>query len=153
MPEFRTKYFNVVGYDEDSVLTFPAGLPGFDQERRFLPIEQPINKPLVFLQSLSHRELCFLALPVLTVDAAYRLNISPEDLRILGLPDDRQPVIGQQVACLAIVSLPENQSPTANLLSPVVIHLANRRAVQAIQVDSSYSHRHPLLSVAEAVCS
>ena len=38
--------------------------------------------------------------------------------------------------------------PTANLLSPVVIHWRTRLAVQAIQADSPYSHQHPLLAPA-----
>lgn len=144
MAEFRTKYFDRVTYDENSVVFFPAGLPGFERQRRFLFIEQPVNKPLVFIQSLSRPGLCFLALPILMIDAGFRLNIAPDDLRLLALPENGQPAIGREVACLAIVSIAKNQSPTANLLSPVVVNLANRRAVQAIQIDSGYSHRHVL---------
>jgi hypothetical protein len=46
----------------------------------------------------------------------------------------------------------EGDSPTANLLSPVVIHTASGRAVQAIRPDALYTCREPLV-VEEAVCS
>ena len=55
---------------------------------------------------------------------------------------------------LALISVDDQRPPTANLLSPIVINVATRKAVQSIQVDFGYSHRHPLVSeVLEAVCS
>jgi flagellar assembly factor FliW len=154
MPEFSTKYFDRIRYEEQSVICFPSGLPGFDRERKFLLIEQPINKPLVFLQSLSRGEICFPTLPVLAIDPDFRLRVSPEDLRTLGLPENQKPRIGQDLVCLAIISLGENRPPTANLLSPVIINLKTNTAVQTIPLDSSYSHQHPLVAPSEAlVCS
>jgi flagellar assembly factor FliW len=148
MPEFQTRYFGSVVYEEESVLHFPLGLPGFAEEGRFLLIEQSVNKPLVFLQSLARPELCFITLPILAVCPDYELATAPEDLRALSLAEDRQPIIGAEVLCLAVVSLVEDSSPTANLLSPIVVNWRTRCAVQAIQVDSSYSHQHPLLAPA-----
>lgn len=141
---FETRHFGAIEYQPDAVCEFPAGLPGFEDEREFLPLELPRTRPIVFLQSLRRPELCFITLPVQTIEPAYRLLMSAEDLRLLGLPEDRQPELGREVLCLAIVAVAEGQAPTANLLAPVVINLANRRAVQAIQSDSGYSHRHPL---------
>src|ERR1041384_6026732 len=48
-----TKYFGAVAYEEAAVLDFPAGLPGFEQEKAFLSLEQSGHQPLVFLQSLA----------------------------------------------------------------------------------------------------
>ncbi len=144
MPSIETRNFGRLEYEQNAVLEFPAGLPGFEQERVFVAIEQPDTKPLVFLQSLTQPDLCFLALPVLAVDAQYRLSIAAEDLRLLELPEESQPVIGSEVICLAILSLAEGRPPTVNLLAPLVVNLKTRRAVQAIQVDTEYSHQHPL---------
>jgi len=142
--QFQTRHFGTIEYDSDSVFEFPAGLPGFEDEREFVALEQPHIRPIVFLQSLRRAELCFITLPVQSIEPAYRLSLSAEDLRLLELPEERQPEIGSQVLCLAIVAVAEGQPPTANLLAPVVVNLANRRAVQAIMSDSGYSHRHPL---------
>jgi flagellar assembly factor FliW len=153
MPELETKCFGRVAYRPESVIEFPLGLPGFDNERRFLLIEQAINKPVVFLQSLSRPELCFLTVPVLGIVPDYLLSLSPEDLRTLDLAEDRQPLPGQDVLCLAVVSLSEDAPPTVNLLSPVIINWERRLAVQAVQADAPYSHRHPLLvGAVEAQC-
>lgn len=146
MLELTTKYFGTVTYQEESVVLFPGGLPGFPDEKRFLLVEQALNKPIVFLQSLARFELCFLTLPVRGLQPDYELSIAAEDLRVLGLDEERQPAIGTEVACLAILSLSEDRPPTANLLSPVVINWKTRTAVQAVQIDSGYSHQHPLFA-------
>ena len=154
MPECRTKYFENMVYTEDSVIRLPHGLPGFEQEREFVLIDQQQNRPLVFVQSLRTPELCFVALPALSVDAAYRLSIPSEDLEAMGLDPSAQPSIGDDVACLAILSFGEDKLITANLLAPLVINLRTCVAVQAIQIGCNYSHRHPLLAEeTEPVCS
>jgi len=131
---------------------FPDGIPAFEQERSFLPIRQPHNEPLVFLQSLSTPELCFVTLPAQSVCPGFQLNMTSEDLHALGLAADRQPTVGRDVLCLFILSLEENAPPTANLLAPIVVNLETMRARQAIQTDSSYSHRERL-PLREAACS
>ena len=52
MLECHTKDFEIVEYTEDSVIRLPNGLPGFEHEREFVLIDQPLNRPLVFVQSL-----------------------------------------------------------------------------------------------------
>jgi flagellar assembly factor FliW len=154
MPQFVTKHFGVIEYQLEAALEFPAGVPGFEQETRFLALEQPGTQPLVFLQSLNRPDLCFITLPVQVVEPDYRLAVSAEDLRALGLAQERQPQIGTEVLCLAVVSVAEDRQPTANLLAPIVVNLKTRRAVQAIAADTGYSHQHPLLAAPqEETCS
>lgn len=144
MPTIDTKYFGALAFEEASCFEFYWGLPAFEQERRFLPLEIPGHKPLLFLQSTRTPALCFLALPVLAADPQYRLAVSPEDLAALELAADRQPQIGAEVLVLALLSIREEAPATANLLAPVVVNLANRRALQAIRSDRLYSHEQPL---------
>jgi len=154
MPEFNSLHFGVVTYAEESVIEFPLGLPGFENENRFVPIEQPVNKPLVFLQSLDRPEVCFPTLPMQAVFPDYQLSLSAEDLSVLGFAGDRQPAAGRDVLCLTIIALAEDRPPAVNLLSPVVVNWENRRAVQSIQADSGYSHEQPLFDLMTApVCS
>jgi flagellar assembly factor FliW len=141
----ETKHFGVIQFDEDSVFDFPEGLPGFEDQRQFVLLERPDTRPLVFLQSLSAAGLCFITVPVSVAKADFELRMPPEELASLDLDIGRQPEIGKEVLCLAIVSLQEDRPPTVNLLSPLVIGIRNRRGIQTIQAESSYSHQHPLL--------
>jgi flagellar assembly factor FliW len=145
MAQILTRQFGLFEYDPETALEFPAGLPGFETERRFVLIERPNLAPILFLQSLDSPDLCFPAAPVKAIDPHYELVITPEDLRPLG------PNLPESLVCLAMLSAPENGPLTANLLAPVVIDQGTRRAVQAVRMDSRYSHRHPL-TPAETAC-
>jgi flagellar assembly factor FliW len=152
MPKCETRYFGTIAFDDPAVIAFPAGLPGFAQCRRFLPLEDASRKPLIFLQSLEEPHLCFLALPVAAVEPAYQLKISADDLALIGL--DKQPGPDDPAECWAIIAVGEDHLPSANLLAPVVINRATGLAVQAVRSDSIYSCRHPLATVAEvSACS
>jgi flagellar assembly factor FliW len=152
MAQVETEYFGTMSYREDSVFEFPAGLPAFLNEKRFVPIESPQHSPLLFLQSMTRLGLCFLALPIQVVDPEYRLAVAREDLVSLELVPDRQPQLGTEVAVLALLSLRDGVPPTANLMAPIVVNLKTRRALQAIRQDAAYSHQHPVPRVGEPAC-
>ena len=155
MLQARTKHFATIEYDEAAVLTFPDGLPAFEHLSRFLLIEQPSAAPLVFLQSLEQEDLCLPAIPVLALDPDYELALSADDLETLGFTTLEQPPGGDAIGCFAVVSVPAMGPASANLLAPIVVNLASRRAVQSVRGDTRYSHKHPLVAAGagEAICS
>ena len=152
MPVMDTKYFGKISFEPDSELEFPGGLPGFDSRRRFVAVRFAESDPLIYLQSLEDPDLCFITMPILAVDPLYKLKVSGEDLDQLGLPQARQPRIGEDVLCLTVLSVRET-GPTANLLAPIVVNLRNRRAVQAVAPESEYSHQFALMPQEASVCS
>jgi len=148
MPQCETRYFGTVSYDDQTVITFPAGLPAFEQYRSFLPIEDPARQPFIFLQSLEDPRLCFLTLPVAALDPAYQLKLSAEDAAAIGL--ERLAGAGAGLQCLAVVSFGQGGVASANLLAPVIVNAVTRRAVQSVRDDSVYSSGHPLTPAPEA---
>ena len=153
MSQIDTKYFGNLPYPDESILEFPFGLPGFEGDSQFLLIELPEHAPLVFLQSMLRKDLCFLALPIQVVDREYRLGVTAEDLRALDLQPTRQPELATEVLVLALLSVHDKFSPSANLMAPIVINLKTRKALQAIRQDSLYSHQQPLhLQATEGTC-
>ena len=154
MAKCLTKSHGEIEYSEDVVMRFSEGLFGFEAETRFLPIEVPGLHPLLFLQSVERQGLCFVTLPILVIDPAYKLTLSPADLKLAGLPAGRQPLIGEDVLCLSILTLHKDAPATANLIAPLVMNLRTRQAVQAIVCEGEYSHQHVFpASSPEAVCS
>jgi flagellar assembly factor FliW len=148
----ETKNFGKLSFEPESELEFPSGLPGFDNRKRFVAVRLVESDPLIYLQSLEDPALCFVTMPILSVDPRYRLKVSSADLGQLGLTGARQPKIGEDVLCLTVLAIRET-GPTANLLAPIVINLKTRRAVQAIAPESEYSHQHELASEDAAACS
>jgi flagellar assembly factor FliW len=148
MPRIQTKCFGEVEYSPHAVFEFPTGMPGFENEHDFVFLERPATHPLMFMQSVSSPEVCFILLPVLAADPNYRLRLAEEDLAALRLPAGRQPRIGKDVLCAVLVCAggEERPDPTANLLAPILVNLKLQIGIQAIQTQSEYSYRHPLIS-------
>jgi len=79
--------------------------------------------------------------------------VSREDLEALDLDRGRQPTLGSEVVVLALVSLQDGFSATANLMAPIVLNLKTHCGLQAIRQDNLYSHQHPIQSPSpEVVC-
>lgn len=154
MPEIATPHFGRLAYEEESVIEFPAGLPGFEDERRFLLVDHAASRPVAFLQSASQGSLCFITMPVPALAPAFRLSASGEDLRLIAMDPAKQPEIGKDVLCLAIISIADDGTPTADLLAPLLINLQRGLGVQAIQEEPQYSHCESLpLEPEESACS
>src|ERR1035438_9995162 len=76
--------------NDRTVFHFPYGLPGFEHEHAFVFLQQPHTHPLLFLQSLADSHLCFILLPILVVDANYKVNLDAEDLAALHRSEERR---------------------------------------------------------------
>ena len=150
MPEILTKYFGSIEYQEADVVQFSSGLPAFEDETRFLLIEPAASAPIVFLQSLRQSSLCFLTLPLQAVDPQYDLAVTSEDLQSLGLEPGQQPPDHAGLTCLAVIAVTENGAVNANLLAPILINRGGQRGLQAIRVDSLYSHEYPVTGLSGA---
>jgi flagellar assembly factor FliW len=151
MPFCDSARFGRIEYSDSETLVFPFGLPGFEHETRFLPLQPAGMAPLVFLQSLENPSLCFVTAPVEMIDPDYRVLVSAEDQRRLGYADTSGSP--SDLMCLAILCDREGVPPTANLLGPIVVRRDTRMGLQAIRDDRRYSAWHPL-AVAEAqACS
>ncbi len=154
MPTLTTRYFDQLEYSGDAPFHFAAGIPGFEEHTAFLFVEQPHTKPLVFMQSLHDPAVCFIGLPASAVDPNYHLELSSEEAAALGLPYAEVPQTGPDLFSLVLLTLAENTDPVANLMSPIVLNTRTHRGIQAIQLGSNYSLRHPLALENQAVaCS
>ena len=122
MPEIVTPHFGRLAYEETSIIEFPAGLPGFEDEHRFLLVDHGASRPVAFLQSASRGSLCFITMPVPALARGFRLSAAVEDLRLIGMDSAKQPEVGKDLLCLAIISIADDGTPTADLLAPLLIN-------------------------------
>ena len=142
MPSAATRFFGPVEYAPEDVIRFPAALPPF-ADARFLLLSSEARQPLAFLQSLDNAGLCFVTVPVRTIEPDYAPQLDPEDLALLEWEEPGRPG-ADDLTCLAILTVPPDGPVTANLLAPVVIHASARVGVQAVRPDALYSHAHLL---------
>jgi flagellar assembly factor FliW len=109
------------------VLDFVAPIPGFPAHRRFVLVRVTEEGVLFALTAVDDPELRFLVVPPAPFFPDYAPEIDEQSLSALGAPD------GEGVIILLVVTAGDTPgSSTANLMAPIIVHEANRRAIQLV---------------------
>ncbi|MEW6243577.1 MAG: flagellar assembly protein FliW [Bacillota bacterium] len=146
--EIETTRFGVIQYREEDVLTFPDGLLGFPNSRRYIIIDVGGSVAFKWMQSLDQPELAFIVVRPGYFRTDYNPHISDDDRKALQL--DSQ----DEIACFAIVSVPRDpERMTANLRGPLVVNLSKRIGRQVVLTDERYTTRHPIIDEYRALAS
>ena len=74
----------------------------------------------------------------------YRVPARSETAADLNLPDDFD---AEEMTQTFVICNRQGEWLTGNLLGPVVVNLANRRAVQVVLTEKKWSTRQPLLKL------
>jgi flagellar assembly factor FliW len=119
-------------------VTFPDGLPGFEDSRRYVLVTSPALDPLTLVQSADGAEPSFVAIDPMKIDGGYRAELVEADFTRLGAPE------GAPLMWLALIAVQDDGTATANLRAPLVINPATMTGIQLIPADSRYSFAHPL---------
>jgi flagellar assembly factor FliW len=136
--------------DEATVLTFPQGLLGFGDARRFALVDTHDSGLYFWLQSLDDPGLAFLAATPWPFFPDYEFELPDADRDALGLTEptgDAEPDTSTMVLCLLTIDRSDDSTPhdiTANLLGPIVINSATRIGRQVVLSDHDFATRASL---------
>lgn len=123
--KFDTTRFGPVTVDEEKVITFSRGLPGFERLRRFILIDHDKDGLFRWLQAVDDPTTAFLLTDPALHIPGFRIHVRKSDLKGLeagGVND-----------LLVLVTVSVSQGTvTLNLRAPVVFNSANMRALQCI---------------------
>ena len=135
-----TIHFGEIQYDEDSVFTFPDGIPGFEQLTKFviLTIDQYI--PFQWLLSLDNPTLTFPIIRPNLICPEYEPKVSDYELRPIRLRELKDAEI---YSITTIGAHPEEV--TANLRAPLIINRRAKLGKQCILAEDTYSLRFSVL--------
>ncbi len=122
---------------QDDIIAFPNGLPGFENDRRFVLLTAPAFAPVQCLQSIDGPSPSFLVVDPRLVIEDYRTRLNQSDLTRLGAADDAA------LLWLAIVTVTD-EGMFANLRAPVVVNPTRMLGFQLVPSDSLYPLRHRL---------
>ena len=133
----KTSRFGEVVYSSEEMLTFPRGIPAFEDKHNWI-LAGSEDSAIKWLQSLDDGAL---ALPVTSPDAVqtdYNARIPEDELKLIGTTDPAD------LALLIVVSIPKDApwNMTANLRAPILINLKTHKAVQVIALNEEYPIRH-----------
>lgn len=127
--------FDVASQD---IVGFPAGLPGFEDCRRFVLLSSQELAPLQCLQSVEGPSASFLVIDPRLAFPDYRCMLSDVDRHRLGE--------GETLVWLAIVTVEEERT-FVNLRAPIVINPARMVGYQLMPSNSLYPLRFDLAQV------
>ncbi len=137
--KIKSTRFGELDIPAAAVLSFPHGLPGFNDEKEFAFIPYQADSPFAFLQSMINPDLTLMVVEPFTFFPDYKFEIDDQTLGEFGLADDNPPQV------FNVVRIPEQLAEmTANLLAPVLINWRDRRAGQIVLEKTGYTVRHRL---------
>lgn len=117
--------------NESKIITFPSGLPGFEDLHRFIIVETGNTKPIYWLQSTENK---YIALPVVVSFAIindYNIDIRENELEDLCVENENDLLI------LNVVVIPDDVTKmTVNLAAPVIIN-AKKGIGKQIIIDAA----------------
>ena len=135
--KLTTTRFGEIEIQEDSVLNFPFGIPGFPDLKRFIVIDY--KDPIKWLHSVEDPDIAFIITVPFVLFPEYSFTIKDDVEEFLGIKE------ASDVVIFAILSVSDNNL-MANLKAPLVVNISNKKAVQILLEDDRYSFRVPLPS-------
>lgn len=122
-----TERFGDLEVPDDRLLSFPQGLPGFPDARRFALVDGRDTGVFYWLQSVDDAALAFLCAVPWAFFPDYALDLSDDEEAALELASADQAMV------LSILTVHrEEQRITANLLGPVVVNQVTRTGRQVV---------------------
>jgi len=137
--KINTKYHGTKEYNEDEVITFKKGIPGFQELTKFIIFPVEDNEVFSILHSIEDEKLGFVVVSPFYVMEDYEFKLSDriiEELKIENADD---------VLVLNTVTLSSKMEDiTTNLQAPMIINIKNKLGEQIIIDNGKYKIKHPL---------
>ncbi|MBS2771206.1 MULTISPECIES: flagellar assembly protein FliW [Anoxybacillaceae] len=136
--KIETKYHGEYELQQQQIIHFAQGIPGFSEEKRFvlLPLE---DTPFVILQSVATPALGFAMIDPFLYFPDYDFELDDASIEQLELSS------AKEVAVYVILTVadPFDQT-TANLQAPIVLNQQKRLGKQVILTNTPYQTKHRL---------
>ena len=137
--KIATTRFGDLDLPDEKVITFPKGLIGFAQVRRFVVLDHPGGGPFQWLQAVDVPELAFVVTDPTLFFRDYQVPVKSEELRSIGIES-----MDEGVVVVILVVPKDPKGITANLQGPIVINVARRLARQFVLDMPQYTTKHPI---------
>lgn len=126
--KIATRDFGVIEIDDNTVISMPNGILGFEDTKRYTLIS-PLGEDTfpMWLQSVDGVQPCFVVYDPMQIYSDYSFEITDEEQELLKI-DENTPY-----RCLAVAIVPEDfKKTTINLRCPLVINTRDNIAAQII---------------------
>lgn len=123
----QTKFLGAIDIEERNILTFPEGIPGFEEYNKFIIIPLNETSPFLTLQSIDNAQVGFMIASPYAFKPNYAFDLTQSDVVQLNI---EQP---QDVVVYGILTLRDTLvNSTINLLAPIVVNEKQKLAKQIV---------------------
>lgn len=144
----ETKAFGKVEITDDKIITFPGGIIGFPDLKRFTLLhdeEKGVAAGIRWLQSLEEPGFAMTVMDPLMVKEDYNPEI--DDELLTGIGD----VTPDNLLVLVTVRIPNDlKQMSVNLQGPIIINVDERKACQIIVDADTYPVRFPIYEILQS---
>lgn len=143
----NTKVFGEITIDDEKIITFPNGIIGFPELRKFTMIhdEEKGIGSIHWLQSIEEPAFAMPVMDPLLVKESYNPEVDDELLKPLGEWNQ------DDLLVLVTVSVPHDLTRmTVNLKGPVVVNAGERKGCQIIVEGEEYEVKFPIYEILQA---
>lgn len=132
--------FGELEIDKSVIFNFVSPIIGFNDLSKYALVDYKPDSPFKWLQSIEDAELAFPVTLCSFFGIDYQFDLSDEEADKLEIenPDD--------VFVCNIANIPSSdpQGATINMLAPVIVNLANKKAMQTILKNTNFEVRYKL---------
>jgi len=124
---------------ESEILTFDNGMPGFENEKKFILLSIEGNEVYQILQSINSKEVGFVTTNPYLFISDYSFDLNESTVEALNIASE------EDIIVLTIVTVKEPfNASTVNLKAPVIINTKSKKAKQCILEKSDYPIRYSI---------
>ncbi|MBD1381392.1 flagellar assembly protein FliW [Metabacillus arenae] len=136
----ETKYHGSTNIDEEQILQFSNGIPGFHDEKQFALLPLSEESPFFAMQSIQTSDLAFIVTSPFLFFQSYEFDLNPNTMEDLEIEK------AEDVEVITILTVKEPfENTTANLRAPLIINRTNKKAKQIILENSEFQTKHLII--------
>ena len=138
--QLESRWLGIVNYEEQDMISFPEGIPGFEDEKIFVVVPADQESLFAYLQSINDPDVCLVLTNPFIFFSDYGVELPDEELIRLGNPGAIE-----RIATFTVVNVAEDfKASTTNLMAPIVINTDKKIGLQFIPTSSDYTTKHQL---------
>ncbi|WP_442596332.1 flagellar assembly protein FliW [Neobacillus sp. D3-1R] len=138
----NSKYHGEIEVNEEKILFFEKGIPGFQEEKKFIIL--PLSDDQVFsvLQSVESHYLAFVITNPFVFNKEYDFELDTSVIEELDIASE------QDVQVYSILTVQDPfEKTTANLQAPIILNVKNKKGKQVILNNSQYTTKQPIFQL------
>ena len=146
--KINTKHFGEVSIEENKIIKFAEGIPGFPNSKNYVMLsKRDQNELFCWLQSCDEADIAFALTVPYVFYPDYKPDVADSELATIGVhgQDDMK-----DISVFNIMVIPNNaKEATVNLKAPVVINEKTNMGGQFIANNADYTVRHKLADLVQ----